>query len=319
MGKAVWRMNCPTHIQWCSKEGGKSRKQSERKLEADWGRYPDPAVRCTNKAFNESAWIYCAHRMSLVSIFVWQPVVYCVPLTLPPHFFGTQAVDYVHWSEEQTETSIVSSGTLSPALRLSQHFMSSNLLIEPMDYEQHRIVSRFLALLPEHLQQTPLSSVMEKRGGYMDRMHRQRKSPCLSFDMYISNHFLNRIFSPSPHQMPLSFTRSRSPFYWGSVCVFASSFYVSVETSNMALICFSLAFWFLLVLVLLFQVFHIINIQGDSLPLHLNTLCLLFIFFLVFLTFYHIHCTTWNHFSCLNVQRPLNVPIFHSTCYCVRN
>lgn len=28
-------MNCPTLIQWCAKEGGKSRKQSERKLETD--------------------------------------------------------------------------------------------------------------------------------------------------------------------------------------------------------------------------------------------------------------------------------------------
>lgn len=28
-------MNCPTLIQWCSKEGGKSQKQSERKLETD--------------------------------------------------------------------------------------------------------------------------------------------------------------------------------------------------------------------------------------------------------------------------------------------
>lgn len=46
----------------------------------------------------------------------------------------------------------------------------------------------------------------------MDRMHRQRKSPCLSFDMYIPKHFLNRISFASPHQMPLSFTRYRSPF-----------------------------------------------------------------------------------------------------------
>lgn len=55
----------------------------------------------------------------------------------------------------QTETSIVSSGILSPALHLSQHFISSNLLIEPMDYEQQSVVSRFLALLPENLQTQP--------------------------------------------------------------------------------------------------------------------------------------------------------------------
>lgn len=61
----------------------------------------------------------------------------------------------------KTETSIVSSGTLSPALRLSQHFISSNLLIEPMDYEQQSIISRFLALLPEILQQTVLCSLTE--------------------------------------------------------------------------------------------------------------------------------------------------------------
>lgn len=107
----------------------------------------------------------------------------------------------------ETETSIVSSGILSPALRLSQHFISSNLLIEPMDYEQQSILSRFLALLPENLQQTPSQLTHGGRGGgYMDRMHRQRKSPCLSFDMYISNHFLNRIFFSSPHQMPLFLT-----------------------------------------------------------------------------------------------------------------
>lgn len=75
----------------------------------------------------------------------------------PLHIFclsssSTQAVNYVHWSEVQTETNIVSSGILSPALRLSQHFISSNLLIEPMDYEHQRIISRFLALLPENLQ-----------------------------------------------------------------------------------------------------------------------------------------------------------------------
>lgn len=64
----------------------------------------------------------------------------------------------------QTETGIVSSGTLSPALRLSQHFISSNLLIGPMDYEQRSIISRFLALLPENLQQTPLSSLTECGG-----------------------------------------------------------------------------------------------------------------------------------------------------------
>lgn len=62
----------------------------------------------------------------------------------------------------QTETSIVSSGILSPALRLSQHFISSNLLIEPMDYEHQSIISRFLALLPENLQHTPLSSHTKK-------------------------------------------------------------------------------------------------------------------------------------------------------------
>lgn len=59
----------------------------------------------------------------------------------------------------QTETGIVSSGTLSPALRLPQHFISSNLLIGPMDYERRSTISRFLALLPENLQQTPLSSL----------------------------------------------------------------------------------------------------------------------------------------------------------------
>lgn len=71
----------------------------------------------------------------------------------------TQAVNYVQRSEVEIETSIVSSGILSPASRLSQHFISSNLLIEPMDYEQQRIISRFLALLPENLQQTLLSSL----------------------------------------------------------------------------------------------------------------------------------------------------------------
>lgn len=64
----------------------------------------------------------------------------------------------------QTETGIVSSGTLSPALRLPQHFISSNLLIGPMDYERRSTISRFLALLPENLQQTPLSSLAECRG-----------------------------------------------------------------------------------------------------------------------------------------------------------
>lgn len=169
------------------------------------------------------------HKL-LLALSCWKHLG-CPPL----HIFclcssWTQAVNYVHWSEVQTETSIVSSGILSPALRLSQHFISSNLLIEPMDYEHQSIISRFLALLPENLQQTPLSSHTKWRrrqgvGGYMDRMHRQRKSPCLSFDMYISNHFLNRIFFPSSHQMPLSFTRYSSPFYWGSVCVFTSPFY----------------------------------------------------------------------------------------------
>lgn len=105
----------------------------------------------------------------------------------------------------QTETSIVSSGRLSPALRLSQHFISSNLLIGRMDYEQPSVISRFLALSPEIFQQTPRGSLAEWSGaggggggGYTDRMHRQRKSPCLSFDMYISNHFLNRISPPTP-------------------------------------------------------------------------------------------------------------------------
>lgn len=102
----------------------------------------------------------------------------------------------------QTETSIVSSGRRSPALRLSQHFISSNLLIGPMDYEQPSVISRFLALLPGNFQQTPPGSLSEWSGvggGYTGRMHRQRKSPCLSFDMYISNHFLNRISPPYPH------------------------------------------------------------------------------------------------------------------------
>lgn len=108
----------------------------------------------------------------------------------------------------QTETRIVSSGRLSPALRLSQHFISSNLLIGRMDYEQPSVISRFLALSPEIFQQTPPGSLSEWSGGggggdgggggYTDRMHRQRKSPCLSFDMYISNHFLNRIPPPDP-------------------------------------------------------------------------------------------------------------------------
>lgn len=80
-------------------------------------------------------------------------------LSLRPSW--TQAVNYVHWSEVKTETSIVSSGILSPALCLSQHFISSNLLIEPMDYEQQSFISRFLALLPENLQQTPLILLKE--------------------------------------------------------------------------------------------------------------------------------------------------------------
>jgi len=67
--------------------------------------------------------------------------------------YSTQAVNYVHHGM-QTETIIVSFGILSPALRLFKHFISSNLLIEPMDYEQRSIISRFLALLPENLQQT---------------------------------------------------------------------------------------------------------------------------------------------------------------------
>lgn len=55
----------------------------------------------------------------------------------------------------QTETIIVSFGILSPALCLSQHFISSNLLIEPMDYEHQSIISRFLALLPERFCNRP--------------------------------------------------------------------------------------------------------------------------------------------------------------------
>lgn len=137
-----------------------------------------------------------------------------------------------------TETIIVSFGILSPALCLSQHFISGNLLIEPMDYEQQSIISRFLALLPEILQQT-FSSLAEsgKGGGGVGTGigYRRRKSPCLSFDMYIANHFLKRIFFTS-------FTRYTSPFYWGSVCVFTSCFYKRVDTSNIALICFSPAF-----------------------------------------------------------------------------
>lgn len=39
-------MNCPTHIQWCAKEGGKSRKQSESKLETDWESRRDQAIKC---------------------------------------------------------------------------------------------------------------------------------------------------------------------------------------------------------------------------------------------------------------------------------
>lgn len=39
-------MNCPTHIQWYAKEGGKSRKQSERKLETDWENKRDQAITC---------------------------------------------------------------------------------------------------------------------------------------------------------------------------------------------------------------------------------------------------------------------------------
>ena len=65
----------------------------------------------------------------------------------------------------ETETSIVSSGILSTALRLSQHFISSNLLIEPMDYEQQSILSRFLTGLPENLQQTPSQLTHGVRGG----------------------------------------------------------------------------------------------------------------------------------------------------------
>lgn len=122
----------------------------------------------------------------------------------------------------QIETSIVSSGILSPALCLSQHLISSNLLIEPMDYEQQSIISRFLAPLPENLQQTPLSSLtgLVLGGGYMDRMHRQRKSPCLSFDMYISNHFLNRIFFSSPHPMPLFYLLQQSFLLRISLCFY---------------------------------------------------------------------------------------------------
>lgn len=83
----------------------------------------------------------------------------------------------------ETETIIVSFGILSPALCLSQHFISGNLLIEPMDYEQQSIISRFLALLPEILQQT-FSSLAESvkkgwRGGYRERM--QAKEISMSF------------------------------------------------------------------------------------------------------------------------------------------
>lgn len=48
--------------------------------------------------------------------------------------------------ECRLKTAIVSSGSRSPALRLSQHFISSNLLIGRMDYEQPSVISRFLAL-----------------------------------------------------------------------------------------------------------------------------------------------------------------------------
>lgn len=91
----------------------------------------------------------------------------------------------------------------------------------------------------------------------MDRMHRQRKSPCLSFDMYISNHFLNRIFFPLPSPNATLFYPLQQSFLLRiSLC-----FYISLlHASNVALICFRLAFSSLRVAALVFQVFHIINI-----------------------------------------------------------
>jgi len=94
----------------------------------------------------------------------------------------------------------------------------------------------------------------------MDRMHRQRKSPCLSFDMYISNHFLNRIFFPSLYQMPLSLTRDTRLFFIEDQFVFSHLPPPPVDTSTGALICCTLAFSSLLVVAFVFQVVHIINI-----------------------------------------------------------
>lgn len=124
-----------------------------------------------------------------------------------------------------------------------------------MDYEPPSVISLFLALLPENFQRTPPGSLSEWSGGgggvgggYTDRMHKQRKSPCLSFDMYISNHFLNRI---SPRTLththtsaPLLKCHSLYPPPHSSFLLRISlCFYISLlHASNVALISSRLAF-----------------------------------------------------------------------------
>lgn len=101
---------------------------------------------------------------------------------------------------------------------------------------------------------------------YMDRMPRHWKSPCL-FLWYVYFQPLSKSdISPSPHTKRHSLvTHYSCPFCKGSVCVFTSSHYTHLIS---LLICCRLAFSFIVVLILVLQVFHIINteyIQGNLL------------------------------------------------------
>lgn len=66
-------MNCPTHTQWCAKEGGKSRKQSEGKFEKDL------EIKLLNVVMYflmKNAWIYSKITSYVVEFYFFPQVPY---------------------------------------------------------------------------------------------------------------------------------------------------------------------------------------------------------------------------------------------------
>lgn len=169
-----------------------------------------------------------------------------------------------HRSVHTKKTIIVSFGILSPALRLSQHFISSNLLIEPMDYEQQSIVSRFLALA--HLQKIcnrPPAHSPSPGWGHRGGVHgwdAHSREISMSFFWYVYYQPLSKADIP-----PFSFTRYSSRFFYfffiADQFVFPHLTY-DTEQAHIEK-CFDAWAWqFLALLVLVFPVFHILNIHN---------------------------------------------------------